>query len=106
MSESLTGHQPNRTERVRRNHSKTSSPETSVIAARELVENRLWGTAQVGTRFRFGPTTKLGRLSVELPPQPGLPGIELQANTYSQSFSEYNYTSINSTARINTLFAA
>jgi hypothetical protein len=79
--------------------------ETSVIAARELVENRLWGTAQAGTRFRIGPTTKFGRLSVELPPQPGLPGIELQANTYSQSFSETNYTSFNSTARINTLFA-
>jgi hypothetical protein len=75
--------------------------ESSVIVAKELVENRLWGTAQVGGRMRFGPMTKLGRVSLEMPSQRGLPGIELQGNTYSQTFEGNNYTSLGSTTRIN-----
>jgi hypothetical protein len=77
--------------------------ESSVIAAKELVENRLWGTAQVGARMRFGPMTKFGRVSLELPSQRGLPGIELQGSTYSQAFEGRNYTSMSSTARLNAI---
>ncbi len=79
--------------------------EVSAIAARELVASRWWGTLQAGARFRNGPTTEFARVAFDLPPQIGLPGVDLVGSVYSQSSSEARTTTYATTGKLSRLWA-
>lgn len=73
--------------------------EVSAIAARELIANRWWATGQAGVRFRNGPNTEFGRISLDMPARDGLAGIDLTGSVYSQSFGDMRSTTFTSTGR-------
>jgi hypothetical protein len=77
--------------------------ETLVLAHRELVPNRLWGGAQIGTRFRDGPMSEVARLSLDLPARPYLPGVELDGALVAQRLASEAHLTASSTAKLSSL---
>lgn len=76
--------------------------ETVVLAHRELVENQLWGSVQLGTRLRDGPLSEVARLALDLPARPFLPGVELDGTIIAQTLSAKTHQTASTTAKLST----
>jgi hypothetical protein len=78
--------------------------EASASVDRELVTNRWWGSLQAGARMRSGPTTEFARIAVDLPPQIGLPGVDLIGTVYSQALGDTRTTTYSTTGRLSKIW--